>query len=720
MNFLREIKLTKQCFNILLGIFLLSSSNLSYSQVEDNYKITYVSPKPSSVRNSPYNNIIIRTGENLNKQILGKVPTLNVTGSKSGPINGRLIISDDNRSLIFLPHKPYIPSEMITVTLKSFFTSQELLDDENRFSFFVSDEYPADKKFALELYLKDTENDEEISNRKVRQDKAEDFSFRIFPENYPKISVKEYNEPTPGLLFMSIFGSTETPSLLISDNIGNPIYYLQRKYTMYDFKKQSNGLLTFYDEGSEKFYAMNSNYEIVDSFACGNGFETDIHELLILSNGHSLLLGIDPQIIDMSMIVPGGKEDALVLGYVIQELDLDKNVVFQWKSLDYIDVIDASDAINLTAQVIDYIHCNSIFVDFDNNLLLSSRHLDEITKINRETGDIIWRMGGKRNQYTLMNEQYEFSHQHDIRRLANNNLMLFDNGSTRNPQFSRVVEYEVDEVNKIITKIWQYRNVPDYFTNAMGNARRLANGNTIISWGKMGIISEVRYDGIKALELQLPEETFTYRVLKSDWKTSLYTSSVDTLFFEDTILEDSTFKTITLSNNSSEEISITGVYNTLPEFYATNNFPVTLPPNDQGTIQMKFQPKFTGYYLDTLNIRSDSDTSVINTQVIVIGSGVTISSAHTEEGNFSYQLKQNFPNPFNPSTTIKFNLPAAEIVKLNVYNVLGQKVKTLVNGFKDAGIHKIEFNAEQLPGGIYIYQIITGRFSESKKMILIK
>ena len=111
------------------------------------------------------------------------------------------------------------------------------------------------------------------------------------------------------------------------------------------------------------FFAMNSKYEIVDSFSCGNGFETDIHELILLPNGYSFILGLDPQIIDMSIVVPDGKVDATVIGFLIQKLDQNKNVVFQWRSLDYIDVTDASNSVNLTAQVIDYIHSNAICVE---------------------------------------------------------------------------------------------------------------------------------------------------------------------------------------------------------------------------------------------------------------------------------------------------------------------------------------------------------------------
>jgi flagellar hook assembly protein FlgD len=90
-----------------------------------------------------------------------------------------------------------------------------------------------------------------------------------------------------------------------------------------------------------------------------------------------------------------------------------------------------------------------------------------------------------------------------------------------------------------------------------------------------------------------------------------------------------------------------------------------------------------------------------------------------------YYLEQNFPNPFNPSTTIQYNLPNQEQVKLNVYNVLGQLVKTLVNSFQSAGFHSVIWdgsnnNGQKVSSGIYFYKIDAGKFINIKKMILIK
>ena len=85
-----------------------------------------------------------------------------------------------------------------------------------------------------------------------------------------------------------------------------------------------------------------------------------------------------------------------------------------------------------------------------------------------------------------------------------------------------------------------------------------------------------------------------------------------------------------------------------------------------------------------------------------------------------FELSQNYPNPFNPSTTIKFSLPEAGNVKLTIYNILGQEVRTLVNETKESGVYTINFNADDLDSGVYIYKLQYGSFVQTRKMILIK
>ncbi len=85
-----------------------------------------------------------------------------------------------------------------------------------------------------------------------------------------------------------------------------------------------------------------------------------------------------------------------------------------------------------------------------------------------------------------------------------------------------------------------------------------------------------------------------------------------------------------------------------------------------------------------------------------------------------YKLTQNYPNPFNPATTIQYILPQAGMVKLTLYNILGQEIRTLVNEMKEAGTHTINIDASDLNSGMYIYKIESGSFVQTRKMTLVK
>lgn len=102
------------------------------------------------------------------------------------------------------------------------------------------------------------------------------------------------------------------------------------------------------------------------------------------------------------------------------------------------------------------------------------------------------------------------------------------------------------------------------------------------------------------------------------------------------------------------------------------------------------------------------------------GGTVGIRDQEITEAPTSFSLSQNFPNPFNPTTTIQYSLPQAGNVTLKIYNLLGEEVRTLIEDYKQAGKHSVQFNASQIASGIYFYRLQAGSFVETKKMILIK
>jgi hypothetical protein len=98
-----------------------------------------------------------------------------------------------------------------------------------------------------------------------------------------------------------------------------------------------------------------------------------------------------------------------------------------------------------------------------------------------------------------------------------------------------------------------------------------------------------------------------------------------------------------------------------------------------------------------------------------------IVPVETETNNhFTFDLGQNFPNPFNPSTKLNYDVPELSFVSINIYDVLGKEITTLVNKEQPQGYYEIEWNAASLPSGVYFYQLRSGDFMATKKMILLK
>lgn len=337
-------------------------------------------------------------------------------------------------------------------------------------------------------------------------------------------------DPGDGYLFVSMFAPVRRDQMsfnMILDDNGEPVYYqpLTTITSSNDFKKQPNGLLTYFAPVSAdnvSYAALNNKYQLVKEYRAANDPETgqeytiDNHDMQILENGNALILIHDTKTIDMSRMAPGGSEEASVIGCVIQEIDEDNNVVFQWRSWDYIDIRDT--VVPLDNDPLRYVHCNSIEEDNDGNFLLGSRNLNEITKIDSQTGEIIWRMGGRHNEFDF-DIFSRFSFQHDVRRLPNGHLTAYDN-AIEGARFSRGVEYAVDENTKFVEEVADFENTPQTHGKFMGNMQRLPNGNTLIGWGTSSwpVLTEFDAQGEKILELSNDANLVSYRAFRFPWQ----------------------------------------------------------------------------------------------------------------------------------------------------------------------------------------------------------
>lgn len=311
---------------------------------------------------------------------------------------------------------------------------------------------------------------------------------------------------------------------MVLDRFGDLVYYrpLGTVNNTPDFKVQENGMITYYL--NTKFYVLDSTFTLIDSVFCKNGITTDTHEFLILPNGNYLMLGYENTIMDLSSyawFLPAGTHGSVTANVkcnVIQEQDPNKNVVFEWHAKDYFSFTDADSVWYGNPNIVDWTHCNALELDDDGNILLSTRHFNEITKINHTDSSIIWRMGGNQNQFTFLNDTLTFYGQHDVRRIANGNMTLFDNGfrkTTATYHWARALEYQLDEVNKTASLVWEYVYDTAMYSRATGNVQRLPNGNTLVNYGLISDnnVTFVVVDSLKnkVFELSFYDTMSSYR-----------------------------------------------------------------------------------------------------------------------------------------------------------------------------------------------------------------
>lgn len=202
-----------------------------------------------------------------------------------------------------------------------------------------------------------------------------------------------------------------------------------------------------------------------------------------------------------------------------------------------------------------------------------------------------------------------------------------------------------------------------------------------------------------------------------DLELVLYAEIVNTSSLNQTVFLIRTENNLPQNWTSSLCFDINCYPPTQDTVYTTEVF----PPNDTVEASVHFYPDTI--QSGTGHVQIKIGTTHNPNQVTILNLTASTEPSAVKDPIHSvkeFKLNQNFPNPFNPTTTISFTVPKRSDVSLKVYNIIGQEIATLVNGEKNTGTYSINFNAEELPSGIYFYKITAGEFSSVRKMMLLK
>lgn len=356
--------------------------------------------------------------------------------------------------------------------------------------------------------------------------------FRSRPDlSPPSVEVKTQSSNTaPGYIFVAPEkgGSGQGGSMILDDS-GQVVWFrpLRTNGRAMNFKVQTyqgNPVLTWGETPGE-YVIFDDSYREIARITAANGFNGDHHEFSITPQDTALITIYDAVPWDLTPV--GGQKDSLAWQGVIQELDLETGeVIFEWHSLDHVDLEETY----VTPEEdhyagIDYFHINSLDVDHDDNLLVSARETSAVYKIDRGTGEVIWRLGGKKSDFE-MGPGTRFAFQHDARRQPDGTITIFDNGDTvfvngdpKAVEESRGIVLEVDEEQMRASLVREYKHPGEQYADAAGNMQVLPNSNVFIGWGRALAISEFTKDGELIFDASLSPQNRSYRAFRLPWRS---------------------------------------------------------------------------------------------------------------------------------------------------------------------------------------------------------
>src|SRR5687768_6961407 len=284
---------------------------------------------------------------------------------------------------------------------------------------------------------------------------------------------------------------------LVIDNTGRVVWY--RAFPEgpgLNFMAQPNGRYaarptTPERDDLEPWLEIDIAGNVTRTLGCAHGLQPRFHDLIARQDGSYWLMCDETRTIDLSSF--GGAANAAVQGTAVQHISASGALLFDWSAFDHFAITDL-DSADRTGASVNWTHGNSLDLDTDGNPIVSFRSLGELTKINSITGAVMWRMGGRRNEFTFSNPiSPPFARQHGVRVVGAGTLLLLDN--VGDPRESRAERYAVNEAARTVQLSHSYGSNPGVVTLIGGSVQSLAGGRTLVTFGTAGRVEEYDAEG---------------------------------------------------------------------------------------------------------------------------------------------------------------------------------------------------------------------------------
>ena len=436
-----------------------------------------------------------------------EIGTVTVVGSKTGPHAGQIEADSDGDGGSFLPEQPFRAGETVTVT-----TGLDLVGATNG-SFTFSIEHPGPN--LVPEVLPDATGPNSVQR------------FHSQPDLQPAtVRVTKDTEPiADGDIFVAPqYGPTQNGPMIL-DPHGNLIWFdpipIGEETIVTDFRAQQlddQPVLTWFQgtttsgTGEGEGEILNDRYQQIATVHAGNGLRMDLHEFLLTNAGDAYIIAVAP--VELSGV------HRSVLNSVVQEIDISTGLVlFQWDALDHLTPYDSYEyGPKVPGRVLDPFHTNSISLDASGNPVISMRDTDAFYDISRDTGAVLWDLGGRHSSFK-MGAGTQTAFQHDAVVQPNGELTIFDDGAGPPTVHasSRGIEVALNMAKNTATLVRQVGHSPALSADFEGSLQTLAGGELFLGWGQQPYFSEVNDKGRQDFDAHFATATASYRAYRFPW-----------------------------------------------------------------------------------------------------------------------------------------------------------------------------------------------------------
>ncbi len=436
---------------------------------------------------------------------------ISVVGSRSGPHSGRLAAYSQGDGASFLPSRPFVEGERVTVRARVRVggSTRSLLD-----------------RFAIASADVITSTPETIHPGPQFQ------TFASRPDLQPPLVTVTTSSPAaaPGDIFVAPYSGPGQAGPMLLDPSGGLIWFkaLPRYTSATNFKLQEyagkpvltwwQGDISVHGFGTGEDVIADSTYTDIAHVRAGNGHQADLHDFQLTPRGTALMTSFYPILCNLSSV--GGSSYGGLTDGVFQEVDVKTGLVrMEWTSLDHVPLSDsyARAKDSSTRFPYDFFHINSINVDRDGSILISARNTWAIYDIDGHSGQISWRLGGRHSSFKL-GPGTATAWQHDPRELPDGTISIFDNGSSPTVHSqSRGIIVRLDGQTGTASLVSQIVHAPALVVESQGNVQALDNGDWFLGWGQDPYFSELGPEGRTLFDAHFPAHEQSYRAFRFPW-----------------------------------------------------------------------------------------------------------------------------------------------------------------------------------------------------------